>query len=133
MKKTYLIVLFVLLMTVSVVAFAEAVAPVTTVTSPFQIDLTQIFLAIITLLGALITNKLVPWLKANKTEKDLRILRAATATAVYAAEQLYGAGNGKEKLQYVKAQLAKKGFTVDIDQIEAAVQELTLTQQDNLG
>lgn len=130
MKKAYLIVLFVLLMTVSVVAFAEAVAPVT---SPFQIDLTQIFLAIITLLGALITNKLVPWLKANKTEKDLRILRAATATAVYAAEQLYGAGKGKEKLQYVKAQLAKKGFTVDIDQIEAAVQELTLTQQDNLG
>jgi len=31
----------------------------------------------------------------------------------------------KEKLMYVKGQLAKKGYHVDIDEIEAAVLELT--------
>jgi hypothetical protein len=53
------------------------------------------------------------------------MLRAAVSVAVYAAEQLYGAGAGKEKLMYVKGQLAKKGYHVDIDEIEAAVLELT--------
>jgi hypothetical protein len=51
---------------------------------------------------------------------------AAVSVAVYAAEQLYGAGAGKEKLMYVKGQLAKKGYHVDIDEIEAAVRELTI-------
>ena len=46
--------------------------------------------------------------------------------AVYAAEQLYGAGAGKEKLMYVKGQLAKKGYRIDVDEIEAAVKELTV-------
>lgn len=45
---------------------------------------------------------------------------------MYASEQLYGAGAGKEKLMYVKGQLAKKGYRIDIDEIEAAIRELTL-------
>ena len=53
-------------------------------------------------------------------------LAGANAVAVYAAEQLYGAGAGKEKLIYVKGQLAKKGYKVDVDEIEAAVRELTV-------
>lgn len=56
------------------------------------------------------------------------MLRATVSVAVYAAEQLYGAGAGKNKLMYVKGQLAKKGYHVDIDEIEAAVQDLSLNR-----
>ena len=55
-------------------------------------------------------------------------MRAAVSVAVYAAEQIYGAAEGKQKLLYVKGQLAKKGYIVDIDEIEAAVRELKLQQ-----
>ena len=45
---------------------------------------------------------------------------------MFAAEQMFGAGNGKEKLMYAKGRLAEKGFKIDIDEIEAAVRELTI-------
>jgi len=93
------------------------------------IDLTPIFQALIALLASIITIKVIPWIQARTTAQQQEMLRAAVSVAVYAAEQLYGAGAGKEKLMYVRGQLAKKGYHVDIDEIEAAVRELTLTQR----
>ena len=90
------------------------------------IDLTPIFQAFIGFLAALITHKLIPWIQARTTAQQQEMLRAAVSVAVYAAEQLYGAGAGKEKLMYVKGQLAKKGYKVDVDEIEAAVRELAV-------
>ena len=95
------------------------------------IDLTPILQAIIALLASLVTLKLIPWIQARTTAQQQGMLRAAVSVAVYAAEQIYGAAAGKEKLMYVKGQLAKKGFDVDIDEIEAAVRDLTITQKDN--
>lgn len=43
---------------------------------------------------------------------------------VQAAEQLFGEGNGEEKLEYVKAELLKRGFMVDLAETEAAVLRL---------
>ncbi len=88
-----------------------------------NIDLTPIFQAIIALLAALVTYKLVPWIKARTTESQQALLSATIRTLVYAAEQLYGAGKGAEKLDYVIAELEKRGFTADRAQIEAAVAE----------
>ena len=65
-----------------------------------NIDLTPIFQAIIALLAALVTYKLVPWIKARTTESQQALLSATVRTLVYAAEQLYGAGKGAEKLDY---------------------------------
>ncbi|NLG57592.1 MAG: holin [Clostridiales bacterium] len=93
------------------------------------IDLTPIFQAIIALLSGLITYKLIPWIKARTTAQQQDMLRAATSVAVYAAEQIYGAGHGKDKLLYVKGRLADKGFDIDIDEIEAAVRDLTLAEE----
>ena len=90
------------------------------------IDLTPIFQAFIGFLAALITHKLIPWIQARTTAQQQEMLRAAVSVAVYAAEQLYGAGAGKEKLMYVKGQLAKKGYKIDVDEIEASVRELTV-------
>lgn len=90
-----------------------------------NIDLTPLFQAIITILGLVITYKVTPWLKAKLTESQFNYLKSATRSAVFAAEQLYGAGNGKEKLKYVIGHLEAKGFTVDADVIEEQVYELT--------
>lgn len=49
---------------------------------------------------------------------------AAITTAVFAAEQIYGAGNGPEKLDYAIQYLHDHGFDVDSRQIEAQVYDL---------
>ena len=91
-----------------------------------MIDLTDIIQAVIALIVALITYKVIPWIKAKTTESQQAILMATVRTLVYAAEQLYGAGTGKEKWQYVTRKLTEKGFDVDVDAIEAAVKEITI-------
>ena len=45
---------------------------------------------------------------------------------VYAAEQLYGAGRGSTKYQYVEDELEKRGLSVDAAAIEATVSEMNL-------
>ncbi len=94
-----------------------------------MIDLTPIFQALIALLASLITIKVIPWIQARTNAQQQEMLRASVSVAVYAAEQIYGTGAGHDKLLYVKGQLARKGFHVDIDEIEAAVQSLSLNQE----
>lgn len=125
MKKYFAIFILCFLMVLPIVSYAEAVNPAPSV----SIDLTQIIIALIALLGSLITARLIPWINANISQKHQQLLQAAVTTAVFAAEQLYGAGGGEEKLMYVKNSLLKKGFNIDIDEIEAAVLELTSMQK----
>ena len=86
-----------------------------------MINLTPIFQAIIALLAALITYKVIPWIKANTNEKQRRLLEAAIETAVFAAEQLYGAGQGEKKLDYAVAWLHERGYDISRAEIEACV------------
>ena len=123
MKKLIMILVSLALLMTAAAAMAETGNPPITVPS---IDLTPIFQALIGFLAALVTYKFVPWIQARTTAQQQEMLRAAVSVAVYAAEQLYGAGKGKEKLTYVIGQLAKKGYHVDKDEIEAAVRELTV-------
>lgn len=131
MKRFLMIFLVVLLAMLLTASFAMAEA-VDAVPAEPGIDLTPLFQAVIAFLAALVTYKLVPWIQARTTAQQQEMLRAAVSVAVYAAEQIYGAGNGKQKLMYVKGQLASKGFKVDIDEIEASVRELTMTQEEFL-
>ena len=87
-----------------------------------MIDLTPIFQAIITLLAALITYKLIPWIISKTTKQQQENLSALAKTAVYAAEQLYGANHGDEKLEYVKNILLKAGYNVNMDILRAAIE-----------
>ena len=64
-----------------------------------MIDLTPIFQAIIALLAALVTYKLIPWIKSRTTERQQQNLFVAAKIAVMAAEQLYKNGEGDKKLQ----------------------------------
>lgn len=88
-----------------------------------MIDLTLIIEAIIALLAAIVTYKVIPWIKARTTNEQQAMLRATIKTAVFAAEQLYGAGNGIAKMDYAVEYLQKRGFTADRAEIEAIVGE----------
>lgn len=103
-------------------AMAEAVDPAPVVPS---IDLTPFFQSLIALLASIITVKLIPWINAKTNAQQQNKMRAAVRVAVFAAEQLYGAGNGKDKLMFVKGKLSQQGFKIDVDEIEAQVRELT--------
>lgn len=88
-----------------------------------MIDLTPILQAILALLAALITYKLIPWIKAKTTQEQQNILLSVTSVLVFAAEQLYGAGRGEEKLDYVIRELEERGFTADRAAIEAVIRD----------
>ena len=99
------------------------------------IDLTQIILAFLSLVFALIARYIIPWLKSKidvengkVTENQAMLIKMAIKTAVTAAEQLYTSAEGEKKKSYVINILESQGYTVDkgaIDSaIEAAVYEL---------
>ncbi len=88
------------------------------------IDITQIVVALIGLLSALITYRLIPWIKANTNVKQQAMIKAAVQTAVFAAEQIYGAGEGEKKFEYVVNWLKEQGYDVSKTEIEGAVYEL---------
>ena len=86
-----------------------------------MIDLTPILQALIGLLAALVTYKLIPWIKARTTVAQQEQLETGVRIAVFAAEQLFGAGHGAEKFDYAIHWLADHGYQVDKGTIEAAV------------
>lgn len=96
-----------------------------------MIDLTPLFQAIITVLAAIITCKVIPWLKAKLTNEQQTALTATCRILVYAAEQIYGSGHGDQKMQYVVDALAERGFKVDKDLIEATVKEMDFWTQES--
>lgn len=88
-----------------------------------NIDLTPIIQAVIGLLAALITYKLLPWIKSKTTVEQQTALNIAAKTLVFAAEEIYGSGNGAEKFDYVVMKLQERGFDADPVAINAAVRE----------
>ena len=103
-----------------------------------NIDLTPIFQAIIALLAALVTYKLIPWIKSKTTEQQRANLEAAARIAVYAAQQIYGVGKeaNLEKLDYAIKRLREAGFDLDTNAlrevIENAVFEMKWTEEETI-
>ena len=103
------------------------------------IDLTQIILAVITLLFGLLMRYIIPNIKAKTNANQMELIRAAVKSAVYAVEQLYKSAPGQEKKQKVIEALAKQGYILDVDNveekidmmIEAFVKELNLEQKEH--
>ena len=91
-----------------------------------MIDLTPIFEAILALLAALVTYKLIPWIKARTTAEQQSLLAATVKTLVYAAEQLYRTGAIQDRLEYAEKWLESHGYTVDRAQIEAQVKQMRI-------
>ena len=86
-----------------------------------MIDLTPIVEAIIALAATAITAFLIPWLKERYSKETLEKTRGWVQIAVYAAEKLYGAGNGDQKLEYAEAFLAQHKIKLDTAALIAMV------------
>ena len=102
----------------------------------------KIALAILSIVSALITGILIPYIK-QRIDKDKRdkIMEIAEI-AVKGAEQIYGVmypigGHGKEKKQFVLDFIKSKGLKIDDKEldilIEATVKELNLWQEEIKG
>ena len=88
-----------------------------------NVDLTPIMQAVIGLLAALITARLIPYIREKTSNEQRQKIAAAVRVAAFAAEQIFGAGHGPEKMDYALQYLRDMGFDVDSRQVEAAVYE----------
>lgn len=98
-----------------------------------MIDLTQIIVAVLTLVISLVSAYAVPYLKSKVSAEQLEKIKFWVNIAVEAAEMIYtGSNRGAEKKEYVVKFLESKGFTLNFDEIDAliegAVLELHLEQ-----
>lgn len=91
-------------------------------------DITKLVMAVITLLLAIVTTFVIPWIKANKTQTQLDTWNMWVRIAVAAAEQIFTSDQWAEKKQYVLNYLNSKGIKYDSatvnNMIESAVLEL---------
>lgn len=90
-------------------------------------DLTPIIQALFTLLTALVTAFLIPFLKRKVDEEKLNTLYTWVTIAVEAAEKIFSeSGMGEEKKEYVLTFLEEKGVTVDINVLDAMIESAVL-------
>lgn len=92
-------------------------------------DYTLLFKGIITLLTAIITIFVIPWIRSKISAEELAEIIKWVKIAVQAAEMIYNeSGMGPQKKKYVETFLADLGISYDekrIDNlIESAVLEL---------
>lgn len=86
-----------------------------------MIDLTPLVQAVITLAAAAITTFLIPWLRTRYGNEKMEKVRGWVEIAVLAAEKLYGAGNGDQKLEYAEAFLAQHKIKLDTSELIAMI------------
>ena len=90
-------------------------------------DITNVVSAVITLLVAVITTFLIPYLKEKVDAEKFEKIKAWTKVAVEAAEMIYnGAGRGAEKKAYVLEYLNSKGYKLDSDTIDKLIESAVL-------
>lgn len=86
-------------------------------------DLTPIFEAVITLIAAVISCVLIPYIRKKTTAQEQERLLTLAKMAVTAAEQIFeGVGRGEEKKAYATHWLAAHNLKVDGDAIDAAIE-----------
>ena len=86
-------------------------------------DVTKIIEIIITLILALVSTFLIPYIKSKTTVSQQKEIGAWVKIAVAAAEQIYvGSGRGEEKKAYVLKWLEEHGIYVDTGKLEAFIE-----------
>ena len=92
-----------------------------------NIDITQIVVAVIGLLGIIITSVIVPLIKSNLTNSQWETILNYALAGVQAAEIIFNAqGQGEEKLrwasEYITKQCAAHGIKIDMDTVRVAIE-----------
>ena len=92
-----------------------------------MIDLTEIIVALLTLIFSLVSAHLIPYLKSKVTAEQLETIKLWVTIAVEAAEMIYeGTGRGEEKKAYVVQFLNSKGFHLDTKEIDNIIEAVVL-------
>lgn len=91
------------------------------------IDITQIVVAVLGLLGLIITTVLVPWIKSKLTNSQWETILNYALAGVQAAEIIFNAqGQGEEKLrwvsEYITNQCLAHGIKIDMDTVRVAIE-----------
>jgi len=87
-----------------------------------QIDLTQILVAVITVLGGIVIRYLIPLLKEKTTREQRELINSMIDIGVYAAEQTMNTETGAAKKQYVLDLLKGAGYDVELGEVDAAIE-----------
>lgn len=91
-----------------------------------MINITPIIEALVSLLLAVVTAFLIPFIREKLGDFKYSRLESAIRLFVDAAEQLYGSGQGEKKLQYVleraKEKIEKLGITIDPEELRAIIE-----------
>lgn len=86
------------------------------------IDLTQIILAVITLISGLVARYLIPWMKGKLDVQQADAFNRIVSIGVFAAEQIFNSDEGAKKKAYVVDLLAQNGYSVDEATVNAAIE-----------
>ena len=90
-------------------------------------DITNLIQIIITLIFALISAFLVPYIKNRTDRKELDSIMEWVRIAVEAAEMIYTqSGMGEQKKAYVMEFLISRGFSVDFDSLDNLIESAVL-------
>lgn len=92
-----------------------------------NIDITQIVVAVIGLLGIIITSVVVPLIKSKLTNSQWETIKNYALAGVQAAEIIFNAqGKGEEKLEwvteYIENQCKAHGIKIDMDTVRVAIE-----------
>ena len=101
----------------------------------FEINLTQVIIAIVALLFSVITGYVIPLIKSKTSEHTYKMLEMGCQAAVFFAQQWYLQEDGevkKEKaLEYAENWLKERNIKVDMhlvsDTIEAELKKIKST------
>ena len=92
-----------------------------------NIDITQIVVAVIGLLGVILTSVVVPLIKSKLTNSQWETILNYALAGVQAAEIIFNAqGQGEEKLrwvsEYITNQCLAHGIKIDMDTVRVAIE-----------
>jgi len=104
-------------------------------------DITKIVLSILTIISALMSAVIIPWMKLKiaeakhkMTEQQQDDLIKWVRIAVSAAEMIYKeSGLGSVKKKFVQEYLAEHGFILDEEQVNIAIEAAVLELKSNMG
>ena len=96
-------------------------------------DLTDLILAILTVVFTAISTFLIPYIKSKTTASQYAEIQKWVTIAVEAAEMIYsGTGRGQEKKEYVLAFLNSKGYKLDTESIDNMIEAAVLKLQSEI-
>lgn len=87
-----------------------------------MVDITPLLESVIVAAVLAISIFVVPWLKSKIGVQNMGQFLAWVDIAVRAAEQIYSMADGAKKKHYVVNYLAARGFSVDAEDLDLAIE-----------